>query len=96
MGNRIISKDEWIEEYVVAYIMWENTFLIMKRNFKLKKIETEQMNVFLYLFFFLRFVEKYAAEIGDDQRPFSVFTWEKAYELWERHFQIMWKKGWLN
>ena len=41
-----------------------------------------------HLFFFLRFVEKYAAEIGDDRRPFSVSTWEKAYELWERQCSV--------
>jgi hypothetical protein len=40
-----------------------------------------------YMFFFLRFVEKYALEIGDGQRPFSVSTWEKAYELWENSFK---------
>ena len=34
-------------------------------------------------YFFLKFTEKYAIEIGDNQRPFSVPTWEKAYELWE-------------
>ncbi len=22
-------------------------------------------------------------EIGDDRRPFTVSTWEKAFELWE-------------
>ncbi len=36
-----------------------------------------------YLYFFLRFVEGYAVQIGDRQRPFGVSTWEKAYELWE-------------
>ena len=28
----------------------------------------------------MKYVEKYAAEIGDDRRPFAVDTWEKAYE----------------
>lgn len=35
-----------------------------------------------HLFFFLKFTEEYAAQIGDTKRPFSVSTWEKAYELW--------------
>ncbi len=35
--------------------------------------------------FFLAFVEKYAKEIGDDVRPYSLETWEKAYELWEEY-----------
>lgn len=37
-----------------------------------------------HLAFFLRFVEKYAKEIGDERRPFSVSTWEQAYELWQK------------
>lgn len=37
-----------------------------------------------HLYFFLRSAEKYAAEIGDEQRPYSVSTWEKAYEIWEK------------
>ena len=37
-----------------------------------------------HLFFLLEFAEKYAEEIGDPQRPFSVSTWERAYELWEK------------
>ena len=32
---------------------------------------------------FLEFVEKYAMEIGDTRRPFSVPTWEKAFALWK-------------
>lgn len=35
-----------------------------------------------HLFFFLRFVEKYADKIDDKRRPFMLDTWEKAYELW--------------
>ena len=35
-----------------------------------------------HLFYFLRFVEKYADQIGDKRRPFMLDTWEKAYELW--------------
>ncbi len=37
-----------------------------------------------HLYFFLQFTEDYASRIGDERRPFSVETWEKAYELWER------------
>lgn len=35
-----------------------------------------------HLFYFLRFVEKYADKIDDKRRPFMLDTWEKAYELW--------------
>lgn len=37
-----------------------------------------------HLFFFLRYVEEYANRIGDNQRPFSVETWERGFELWEK------------
>ncbi len=33
--------------------------------------------------FFLNYVENYAGEIGDTKRPYSVSTWEKAFELWQ-------------
>ena len=33
--------------------------------------------------FFLEFVEQYAQEIGDTRWPFSVETWENAYEIWD-------------
>jgi len=36
-----------------------------------------------HMFYFLEFVEKYAMEIGDARRPFSVPTWEKAFALWK-------------
>ena len=36
-----------------------------------------------HLTFFLRYVNKYAERIGDDVRPFSVDTWETAYEEWK-------------
>ncbi len=37
-----------------------------------------------YMYFFLKYVEEYAKEIGDARRPYSVETWEKAFEIWER------------
>jgi hypothetical protein len=40
------------------------------------KYEKEQ------ILFFLKFVEDYAVSINDTIRPYSVETWEKAYELW--------------
>lgn len=36
-----------------------------------------------HLSFFLKFAEEYARRIGDTQRPFSVSTWEKAFELFQ-------------
>ena len=37
-----------------------------------------------HLTFFLRYAEEYADNIGDTQRPFSVKTWEEAYDNWEK------------
>lgn len=34
------------------------------------------------IWFFLGFVEEYAQSIGDETRPFSLETWENAYEKW--------------
>ena len=39
-----------------------------------------------HVHFFLAFAEQYARKIGDERRPFSTDTWEKAYELWEREY----------
>ena len=37
-----------------------------------------------HVFFFLSFAEQYANEIQDSRRPFSLETWEKAFEIWDR------------
>lgn len=49
----------------------------------LKELQTNRE----HLTFFLRFVEEYARGIGDEQRPFSVSTWEQAYELWQKSIE---------
>ncbi|MBO4636324.1 MAG: metallophosphoesterase family protein [Clostridiales bacterium] len=36
-----------------------------------------------HLTFFLQFADRYADGIGDPVRPFTVNTWEAAYEAWE-------------
>ena len=48
-----------------------------------KVIIKELMSAKEHLTFFLRFVNKYAEKINDKKRPFSIDTWEKAFELWE-------------
>ncbi len=55
----------------------------LKANVWSKVIIKELSTAREHLTFFLRFVEKYAIQIGDKQRPYSVETWEKAYELWD-------------
>ena len=37
-----------------------------------------------YMHFFLAFAEQYAQTIRDERRPFSVETWEGAYQIWEQ------------
>ena len=35
-----------------------------------------------HIHFFLKFVEQYAKEKGDDRRPYALDTWEEAYAQW--------------
>ena len=49
-----------------------------------KVIFRELLTAREHLTFFLQFANKYADEIGDPVRPFSVKTWEAAYEAWEQ------------
>ena len=35
-----------------------------------------------HVYYFLRFAEQFAKEIGDERRPYAVDTWERAYEAW--------------
>lgn len=58
------------EQYIKANV-WSKVII--------KELETRRE----HLMFFLKFVEEYAMRTGDMQRPFSVTTWEKAYELWD-------------
>lgn len=43
----------------------------------------EQITGLEHMYFFLKFVEQYAEETGDEQRPYSVETWERAFEIWD-------------
>lgn len=47
-------------------------------------IHREQTTALEQMYYFLVFVEQYANDIGDDRRPYSVETWEKAFEIWNR------------
>ena len=47
-----------------------------------KVITKEWLKTCEHMKFFLEFTEQYARKIGDIRRPFSVETWEKAYEIW--------------
>ena len=49
-----------------------------------KVIIREWLKTREHMTFFLQFAEQYAQDIGDPERPFSVETWEKAYEIWSR------------
>ena len=45
-----------------------------------------------HLTFFLEYADKYAKKIKDDKRPFSIETWERAYELWNDSLDYTCKK----
>ncbi|MBR4731370.1 MAG: metallophosphoesterase family protein [Lachnospiraceae bacterium] len=47
-----------------------------------KVIFQELLTAREHLMFFLWFADAFANEMGDHQRPFTVETWEKAYEAW--------------
>lgn len=69
-----------MEEYIE--ILWKSEQFI-KANVWSKVIIRELKTKREHMFLFLGFAEEYAIKIGDNQRPFSISTWEKAYELWE-------------
>lgn len=54
-----------------------------KANVWSKVILKELKTAREHLTFFLQDVEKYAVEIGDNQRPFSVPTWEQGFARWQ-------------
>mgnify|MGYP003297066321 CR=1 FL=1 len=68
------------KEYLDNIIQSEQ---FLKANVWSKVIMKELSTSREHLTFFLRFVEEYAIQIGDTKRPYSVKTWEKAYELWD-------------
>lgn len=68
-----------IEAYINAFVKSDQ---FEKANVWSNIIIQELRTAREHLFFFLRFVERYADEMGDRRRPFMLDTWEKAYELW--------------
>ncbi len=71
------SKERYVDEL-------KKTTQYSDANVWSKVIIKEQMTAREHLTFFLQFTEEYADEIGDHQRPFSVKTWEEAFEKWEK------------
>ena len=82
-----------VEEKRIPFDMEEYIQTIRKSdqfkyaNVWTKIIEKELKAGLEHLYFFLRYVEKYANKIGDMRSPYAVDTWEKAYELWEAEFK---------
>lgn len=72
------NKDEYIQSFI-------QSDQFMKASVWSKIIVKELKMSREYLTFFLQYVEEYAKKIGDDRRPFSVSTWERAFELWEKN-----------
>lgn len=70
---------------IVQYIDYlRGTSQYKEANVWSKVIINELETAKEHMTFFLEFVDRYANEIGDKTRPFSVETWERAYELWNR------------
>ncbi|MBQ4563715.1 MAG: metallophosphoesterase family protein [Lachnospiraceae bacterium] len=85
-GGKILILEEYRvpydkKNYLEAFL---NSDQFAKANVWSKVILQELQTNREHLTFFLRFVENYAKEIGDEQRPFSVSTWEQAYALWQK------------
>ena len=70
------SKDEYLDVFL-------QSDQFEKANVWSKVIVKELKTCREHLSFFLRFTEDYAQKIGDSARPFSVSTWERAFELWQ-------------
>ncbi len=83
--DNIIVEEKRVPFHVDAYInILRHSDQYCKANVWSKVIIKELKTKREHLVFFLRYAEAYAARIGDAKRPFSVSTWEKAYELWEK------------
>ena len=61
-----------------------NSEQFQEANVWTKVITKEWLKTHEHMTFFLEFAERYAQEISDTRRPFSVETWENAYEIWNR------------
>lgn len=70
-----------IDEYLNIFLKSEQ---FEKANIWSKVIVKELKTNREHLTFFLRFAEDYAQKIGDATRPFSVSTWEQAFEHWQQ------------
>ena len=49
-----------------------------------KVILREWMLAREHIHYFLAFTEQFAKDIGDDRRPYSLETWESAFEIWNK------------
>lgn len=71
------------EEYIDSLLHSEQYEQV---NVWSKVIVKELKTARAHMYSFLRYVEEYAVGMGDMQRPFSVATWENAFELWKNTF----------
>jgi len=87
-SKNIIVEEKRVPVDKKAYL--DNIILseqVLKANVWSKVIMKELATAREHLTFFLQFAEKYATQIGDLQRPYSVKTWEEAYELWNKQYE---------
>ena len=69
------------KEYAISL---KSTTQYAQANVWTKVITRELLTAREHLTFFLEFVEDFANKKNDSQRPYSVETWEEAYEEWSR------------
>ena len=74
------SKDEYLDVFLQSE-------QFKKANVWSKVIVKELKTNREHLSFFLWFAEDYAQKIGDATRPFSVSTWENAFEHWQQSLE---------
>jgi predicted phosphodiesterase len=70
------------KEKYISEVMLTSQF--QEANVWSRVIIREQITALEHIHFFLAFVEQYAKDIGDDIRPYSPDTWERAYEIWDQ------------
>ena len=70
------DKESYVEEL-------KQTMQYVEANIWTKVIFRELLTAREHMMFFLQFVNEYAEKIGDPVRPFSVKTWEAAYDAWD-------------
>ena len=74
------DKDKYIRDVM-------QTTQYSEANVWSRVILKEQATALEHMYFFLKFVEQYAKELGDERRPYALDTWENAFRIWDRKME---------